>query len=594
MIVYGDHSERVETHVGLAQLGAGRQRLARISAGLDRHAALVALFIDLTGVAQGVADALFAVEGADRRSAAQDTLAAWLLQVAEAVRLSWDGRFVELGALPEFINTTPLPEEIEIRHAEGYAFYALYPEAYIEAARRLRLSGPVRVIGIRSIGTGLAALVGVVLRAPPPVTLRPIGHPFDRCVSLSDELAAELLADPNASYVIVDEGPGLSGSSFGAVADFLEANGISPERIVFLSGHGGDLGPQACERHRARWAATRCEAADTDALLTQHLHTWASNLLGPLEGPLQDISGGAWRGRFWPAEADWPAVTPLWERRKFLARAGGATWLLKFAGLGAIGERKLARAKALHAAGFAPEPCGVIHGFIAERWLDDAQPLDPNLVTRAKLLDRLACYLGFRAQAFPATSTPGASLDDLLEMARFNTAQALGDSLAARFDDRRHKLACLAESVVPVETDNRCLPHEWLLDRTGCLLKADALDHHAGHDLIGCQDVAWDIAGASIEFDLSTRETQWLQSEIVAIAERSVNGDLVDFLQPCYLAFRLGQHHLAAASLGDWPEEKKRNEAAAGRYARKLEKLLGRALPQNSGGSKQENLCALP
>jgi hypothetical protein len=31
------------------------------------------------------------------------------------------------------------------------------------------------------------------------------------------------------------------------------------------------------------------------------------------------------------------------------------------------------------------------------------------------------------------------------------------------------------------------------LDR---LLKTDALDYHAGHDPIGCQDIAWDIAGA--------------------------------------------------------------------------------------------------
>jgi hypothetical protein len=126
---------------------------------------------------------------------------------------------------------------------EGYAFYALHPALYAAAAARLP-PADWRVIGIRSIGTGLAAVAASALRAPPPVTVRPGGHPFSRELRLAPELKAEWAAH-DGSFAVVDEGPGLSGSSFGAVADALERLGVPRERIAFLPGHGGDLGPSS-------------------------------------------------------------------------------------------------------------------------------------------------------------------------------------------------------------------------------------------------------------------------------------------------------------------------------------------------------------
>src|SRR5207253_11092270 len=105
------------------------------------------------------------------------------------------------------------PERVEIRRPEGYAFYALYPEAYSAAASALDGVGPIKVVGIRSIGTGLAAMVAARLGGELPVTVRPVGDPFRRELSISAELAAALLDDAHASFAIVDEGPGLSGSS---------------------------------------------------------------------------------------------------------------------------------------------------------------------------------------------------------------------------------------------------------------------------------------------------------------------------------------------------------------------------------------------
>lgn len=543
MLVYGDRLERVVTAARLDALAESARRIAAMPAGLARHSALVGLFIDMAGLTQGVADALFAADGQDRRSEAQDACLALLMDLAAAVRTSWESDFAEIGSLLDIRIAVPLPDEVEIRIPEGYAFYALYPEAYVEAARQLSaiIASPlegeegldIHLIGIRSIGTGLAALAASVLGAAAPVTLRPTGHPFARNLSVSPDLAAELLAAP-AIYVIVDEGPGLSGSSFGAVADFLEDHGVPPDRIAFLPGHAGGLGPQSSARHRTRWVQAARPVVDTDALLLDRLTGWASDLLGPLDAPLLDISGGRWRALFLPDGADWPPAHPSWERRKFLARAGGETWLLKFAGLGAIGERKLARARALHAAGFVPEPRGLLHGFLVERWHGEARPGGtPDLHWVAR-------YLAFRARMFPAAEGQGATLAELFEMARYNMREALGESAAAELDRWWPMLPDLSAGLRSVEIDGRCAPHEWLRLPDGRLLKADALDHHAAHDLIGCQDIAWDIAGATVELGLPG-----LGQAVAHYSGRPVDPQLVAFMTFAYRAFRLGCSRMA-------------------------------------------------
>ena len=117
-----------------------------------------------------------------------------------------------------------------IKEPEGYAFYAVYPEMYAMAARALPPSAKRLVIGIRSIGTSLGAAVARACGAA-LITVRPIGHPFARRLALDDALRDHILSFHDLA--IVDEGPGLSGSSFGCVADFLEDHGVAPERIAF-------------------------------------------------------------------------------------------------------------------------------------------------------------------------------------------------------------------------------------------------------------------------------------------------------------------------------------------------------------------------
>jgi hypothetical protein len=144
-------------------------------------------------------------------------------------------------------------------------------------------------------------------------------------------------------------------------------------------------------------------------------------------------------------------------------------------------------------------------------------------------------YLALRA-GLPANG--GASLATLVAMTRRNVPELAGWS--PMLDRLRPE---------PVRTDGRLHAHEWLRLPDGRLLKADALDHHRGHDLIGCQDIAWDEAGAAVELGL---------------ALTSAKPELEAFYRVAYCAFQIGVHGLGK---GMSPAaEQPRHEAATARY----------------------------
>ncbi len=572
MLVYGDRDTCEDPRRTIARLKQGLAGADRLPSGAERHGALVTLFIEAAELAQGLADSEFHSVGEDDCTPLQEAAMAVVMDLAQRVAGSWRPVERQKAAVPldpyslESLAAFPLPDLIRMRRAEGYAFYSLYPEAYLEAASRLptRFANAPVVIGLRSIGTGLAALAAVALQSRPPITLRPMGHPFRRELRISNRLRARMLADPGAAYVIVDEGPGLSGSSFGAVADWLESQGVGADRIAFLPGHGGDLGPQASEPHRRRWAAAARPVVDFDSLFRSGegpfppLERRFEDLLGQALAPLEDLSGGAWR-RLHDSTGALP-TNPQQERRKFLLRTSSGPWLLKFAGLGRAGKELLERARALHAAGFTAEPAGLRHGFLAERWLEGARPLaSPLTDITPDAVNRLADYLGFRARHLPAPQDSGAALPDLLAMARTNVAEALGKDAAAALDIwTPERLAELETAVCRVVTDSRLHRWEWLRLPDGRLMKTDALDHAAAHDLIGCQDIAWDVAGGVVEFDLSEAQARALCRAVDAAA--GLDRRLLEFLLPCYIAFQIGYWTFAMDSDPSAAAERRRYE----------------------------------
>jgi hypothetical protein len=582
MLVYGD-IERVET-VG-AKRAAITDRLSQafsMPPGIERHGALVTAFISASELVQGIVDAEFHELGFDARTKSHEAGMECLSILARAVGESWRSNLTQLTPLSqtffEKLQGFDPSQTIRTKQAEGYAFYALYPESYLEAARVSGLGPDTQVIGIRSIGAGLSALVAAELGAPAPFTLRPVGHPFEREVRVDPDLTKSL-ASSGKAFAIVDEGPGLSGSSFGAVADWLEEAGISRHQIHFFPSHCGALGPQASDKHQARWSSAARHLVTMDDLLlrgqsSRRIERWVESLLGPLDGPLEEISGGAWRSRRYPDEGSWPPANIQQERRKFLARTNGTAWMVKFAGLGETGAQKLRIAGQLHKAGFTPEPTGCLHGFLVERWHGELEGLDRSRISRGSLIDQVGAYLGFRARHFPAAAHQGASLEALRRMAIYNAGQALGEAMAAALEQSLADPSTLESRVHRICTDNRLHAWEWLVSG-GRLIKTDALDHSAAHDLVGHQDVSWDVAGAIIELDLPDDEASRLCQIVRQESGRPVDQALLAFVLPCYLAFQLGAHLMAAGALGEGPEAT-RLRRVADHYGRRLNDYLSR------------------
>lgn len=569
MLVYGDHQERADPRGRASEINRALAAIEALPAGIDRHARLVAVLDHCGRLLQGLADAAFDESQCDTRAASTAALESSVLGLAAAVCRSWDSAFQRIGKLPRIEASREWPIEVELRTPEGFAYYAVYPEAYVEAARRLNLAAPPRVIGIRSIGTSLAAVVAAALGAGEPVTVRPIGHPAARAIAVDPSLERELL-EGECHYVIVDEGPGQSGSSFGAVADWLQERGIPLDRIALLPSHSGLPGSAASVKRRRWWNEVQRIAADFGPQWPELLRRWCTDLLGPIDDAPLDISAGTWRRLVYRDERDWPAAVATWERRKYLLQsAGGERFIAKFAGLGAIGEDKLAIARSLYSERFVPEPIALVHGFLVERWHDDASPIAGD----DEPLAEIARYIGTRARLLAASSASGATAEELLAMIRRNVSLEFGSEWRQPLERWSSRISELDRRIVRVRTDGKLERPEWLRTKAGALIKADALDHHQAHDLIGCQDLAWDVAGALAEFDVDQRFRSGFTTSVEHWASRELDPELLEFYRLAYSAFRLGQCRLGEGMTFEISEQQ-RLKRAAERYSAQLQHLL--------------------
>jgi hypothetical protein len=531
MLVYGDLARAVAVHPLIESVEA-RLRQAAMSRGQVRGDLLTGAFIDAAGLVQGLVDAEFEANGFDDLSPVHLSAMELLKVMASGLARNEPAGSDELAA----IRGQRLPPAVTLKTPEGYAFYALYPEAYARAAAAEPWPTPPLVIGLRSIGTGLAAVVAVASGASSAVTLRPCGHPYDRQVRPSPSLR-QRLAEHAGPFAIVDEGPGNSGSSFGGVADLLEQLGVEASRIVYFPSHAGEPGAACTEQHRERWRRSRRAVLTLDNLLCDEpIADWFAGDIGPVER-VEDLSGGAWRAGL-TADSCRPPSFPAWERRKFRLTSSRGQWVARFAGLGAIGEAKLGRARALYEAGFGPRPIALRRGFLLQEW-ESGRSLAGQSVDREALLAHLASYLAFRAGAFPADPDEGADAATLVEMVRVNTNLHLDPP--ADLDQRR------------VHVDAKLQSWEWLQRPDGSFCKLDAIDHSAGHDLIGCQPIAWDVAGAAVEFDLSQDEIARLVAGLANGGGVRVSSETVRFFMTCDAAFHRGLWAMA----GDRAQERR-------------------------------------
>lgn len=525
MIVYRPQERSVCTRCELADI---RGRLEQISRrGTPDHAAVQDMLIQLGEIESGVMDAI----DADIDSPEASTFRNAMIAAGRLLYRSWRsepaGECVKqcLSAL-EQIAALQLPDSVVTSVPEGYAYYGLFPEMYIEAAEQFWSdSRPdnVVVIGIRSIGTSLSAVVAGCLAEfgcrVQRATVRPQGHPFDRVVQIPRTAWKD--AGP-CWFAVVDEGPGLSGSSFAAVSKALESTGAPDERVVLLPAWDADPAGFVNESARAQWTRHR-----------KYIGSFRPEWLGRVS---QDLSAGKWRETVYSTEAEFPAVQPQHERRKYLDGAGR---LLKFEGLGRYGQARFATANELRDAEFSPAVHSLSNGFISFDFAR-GRPLRPGDISR-DILDRIASYTAFRARQFPVERS--LSFDEIAEMIEVNAREALGsdagdlDAVRGEFEDR-----------AAVAVDGRMLPHEWL-DTGRELLKTDAADHCADHFFPGGADILWDIAGAAVEFQLNTRERDYLFERYRAVSGDRPSRDLLQFYEVAYTAFRAGYSNLAAHAI---------------------------------------------
>ena len=422
-----------------------------------------------------------------------------------------------------------LPPQLRLRRPEGYAYYALQPAGYARLIQpRHEQAEGIAILGVRSIGTSLSALVLAELRLrhvpAERITVRPAGHPWDRQLAPSAAVQALARRWRAGLYLVVDEGPGLSGSTFLAVAEELERCGVAHERIELWTSHPADPARLIAKDAQARWSRYRtCSLAPPE-----------------LPEGARDLSGGAWRAEVFASERQWPACHATLERHKYRASDGA---LIKFVGLPPYADAPLARGQLLAAAGFCPAIAPHGTGYLAQRWIA-GRPLRAP-VTERERLQRLLDYLVFRSRECRSGDAPASALQDLL---RVNVAEAIGWELPPQIELRVER---------PVYADARLAPHEWIETLGGELYKVDAIDHSDDHCFPGPCDSAWDIAGAILEWQL----TPALASELCE-EYRLRTGDAVAARLPPYLlayaSLQVARGRLAALSAS--PAEQPRVE----------------------------------
>jgi hypothetical protein len=129
----------------------------------------------------------------------------------------------------------------------------------------------------------------------------------------------------------------------------------------------------------------------------------------------------------------------------------------------------------------------------------------------------------------------------LAQMAERNAGLGVGEGAAKQAAAMCTPLLSLQNDVVPVAVDARLQRWEWRLGADGRPIKTDAVDHHAAHDLVGCQDIVWDIAGAAIEFEFDAAATECLCQAVEEASGRAALRAVLPMMRLCYAAFQLGR-----------------------------------------------------
>src|SRR5215813_7684616 len=450
----------------------------------------------------------------------------------------------DANRLLAILDATQVPEKLTVAVAEGFAYYGLHPLAFVGAlGHEPTHSSQVAVVGIRSIGTTLSAVVTAGLRRcglqAERITVRPAGRPYNRRTELSPEqmnFVGKYLAR-GASFLVVDEGPGLSGSSFLSVGEALLRAGAPQSAITFLCSHVPSADNLCTENAAERFRQFRWQPAIGEIRKPDAARVW--------------IGCGEWRRYLRRDDPPWPASWLHFERLKYLSGQDAEPRFYKFLGFGHYGDEIIERETKLAEVGFGVTPRIESDGFASYPFVD-GHPMSASEISES-VLTRLAAYCAFRAAAFAEDST---ELRPLQHMAMHNSQQL-------KFD-----MAIKLQMERPVIADGRMQPHEWLLTGDGQMLKTDSGSHGDDHFFPGPVDIAWDLAGAIVEWEMSAAEAESFVQMYQRVSGDNAENRVGDYIR-AYAMFRWA-YCLMAANAMQGTEEHQRVQIAAEFYRARL------------------------
>jgi hypothetical protein len=444
------------------------------------------------------------------------------------------------------IETT---ETINVSPPEGFTYYAMHPRDFAAGAEQVAsLSPNFAVLGIRSIGSTLSAVVAAQLkvlgRRATRITVRPKGHPYDRQTrfSLTEELWIAEQNSQSALFLVVDEGPGRSGSTFLSVGEALQRSGVPSDRIVIIGSREFDPSSLCAQLAAERWGQFRFLWAPP---AQQRFANW------------HYLGNGEWRQIFCGPEREWPESWTQMERLKALSPDHRE--LVKFEGMGPLGEEVRARAFVLAEAGFSPAVRDFGDGFLCYMAISGRRLQRQDIGEEA--LENIARYCAFRASEFRLADSTSAELEHMLG---FNIQQEFGHELKLS----PGQLASAA-SALP---DGRMQPYEWIESESHQLLKTDAISHGDNHFFPGPSSITWDIAGTVIEWGLDASAGEYLLKEFRHFSGIDLSRELPFYLL-AYSVFRLGFCKMARSTVRGTAEEL-RLDSAYRSYRAKTERIL--------------------
>lgn len=446
-------------------------------------------------------------------------------------------------------SSIQVPATISVSPPEGFTYYALHP---LDFARVVETISPEHkhyaVIGIRSIGTTLSAVTAAALNArggsAARITVRPSGHPYSRIARFLPEQESWIKEQrANSSrFLIIDEGPGRSGSTFLSVAEALCLAGVSEHQITIIGSRQFDPESLCAQDSADRWRRFRFVATTPS---TSRFENW------------RYVGSGDWRKYFCEAEQHWPESWTQMERFKVLSPDGHE--LVKFEGMGRVGGEVRERAFVLARAGFSPQVADIGEGYLSYKLAHGVHlgKQDADSAT----LERIAHYCAFRGSHFVCARPCGFELEQMLV---HNVEQEFGRELKLSAG----RLSCAHAALA----DGRMQPYEWIAISNGQILKTDAISHGDNHFFPGPCSIAWDLAGTAIEWELGSEATEFLLNKFQQVSGTDVRQDFSLYML-AYSVFRLGFCKMARSTVAGTGEER-RLDSAYWHYRAKAFSLL--------------------